>query len=169
MYLWAGIVTRLRDGLPRNRGSIPRRARGILLCFSKLLWPVLGLAESPIKALLGALYPGMKRLEREADQYLHLVSRLRVRGAILALHHMPSWREEDSFYFYIQDVRLKTGPLARRNQVCGPNLNRTRCTLFQKKKICAIILNLLVFAIGFISSHHRSMTRIRRNEVTVLI
>jgi hypothetical protein len=48
--------------------------------------------KPPIQWVPGALTPGVKRPDREADHSLKLVPRSRKRGSIHPLPHTPSWR-----------------------------------------------------------------------------
>jgi hypothetical protein len=59
----ASIVTRLRIGRP----GFDSRQRGAFFLFANASRPALGFTRSPIKIVLGALSPGVKRPGREAD------------------------------------------------------------------------------------------------------
>jgi hypothetical protein len=55
----------LRAGRLRGRSSSPGRVKNVL--FSKSSRPALGSTQPPIQWVLGALFPGVKRQDREAD------------------------------------------------------------------------------------------------------
>jgi hypothetical protein len=79
----------LRAGRLRVRSSSP--GKGKIFLFSTASRPVLGLTQSTIQWVPGALSMGVKRQGREADHSL-LVRRSRIRGSI---HPFPStcpWR-----------------------------------------------------------------------------
>jgi hypothetical protein len=59
-------MTGLRAGQPRNRGSIPGRARDFV--FSKTPIPAPGATEPVIQCVLADLSLGVKRPGREADR-----------------------------------------------------------------------------------------------------
>jgi hypothetical protein len=68
-----------------DRGSNPDRSKVFL--FSITSRPVLGLSQSPIKRVHRTLSLAVKPLKRE----LHLVPRLRMRGALPPFEHSYSW------------------------------------------------------------------------------
>jgi hypothetical protein len=81
-------VTRLRAGRP---SSDLRCGQGFIL-FATVFRPALIPTQPPIQLISGALSPGVKQLGRGAYHSLHLVSSLRLCGAIPPLFHKSSWR-----------------------------------------------------------------------------
>jgi len=76
-----GIVTRIQAGEQRTRNSITRKVQAIFLfCKTPKLAP--GPTQPHIQRIPGAHSPGVTRLKREANHLPHLVSRLRMNGAI---------------------------------------------------------------------------------------
>jgi hypothetical protein len=84
VLIWKVLaVQRLGYGMD-DRGSIPSRGTASR--------PALGPTQPPIQWVPGALSPGVKWPGREAVHSPHLVSRLRMCGAIPPLPNTPSWR-----------------------------------------------------------------------------
>jgi hypothetical protein len=76
-----GIGTRLRAGLPKNRGSVAGLVK-IFFCFPKCsdwLWGPPGLLSNKKN--------GLFRRSVKATTHFHLLPRLRIRGGILPLPH----------------------------------------------------------------------------------
>jgi len=86
------VVTRLRAGRPRDHGSIPGR------CINPLnaeLNPICHLL-----ALLGAHHIlHVSRIRVKLTNTFHLLSRLRMRGGMPSLLHMPSCHAQIQLYF----------------------------------------------------------------------
>jgi hypothetical protein len=70
-----------------GRGIRDRFPAGTRFFFSTASKPDLCSANSPIQLVLGALSPGVKRPEREADQSPHPELRLKIGGTIPQLPH----------------------------------------------------------------------------------
>jgi len=69
--------------------------------------------QPPIQWVLGALYLGIERSQREADSSPHQMPKLRMRGAIPSLRHTSSWRGVvhrsalGRLYFYLHPLAHK--------------------------------------------------------------
>jgi hypothetical protein len=81
-----GLATRLRID---DRGSIPAGVRDFL--FSIASRPALGLTQPPIQCVPGALSPGVKRQECEADHSAPYTAEV-TNGAMPSLPHTPPWQ-----------------------------------------------------------------------------
>jgi hypothetical protein len=86
-----------------------------MFLFSVRSRPALGPTQSPIRWLPGALSPGVKRQEREADHLPPFCVEIKNDGIKCTLSHMSSWhsaeliKHRDTFTFYIRSYvnRLK--------------------------------------------------------------
>jgi hypothetical protein len=54
--------------------------------------PVVGPTQPPMQCVLEAIYPGVKRPEREADHSALFGAEVKNGGAIPPLPHMSAWR-----------------------------------------------------------------------------
>jgi len=81
-------VTKPRSGRP---GSISGRDRGGIYLVAAASRPALGPTYPPIQWASVAISPGVSR-QGCKDDHLHLVLRLRVRGAIPPFPQYSSWR-----------------------------------------------------------------------------
>jgi hypothetical protein len=70
-------------------GSIP--GKGIFFLFSTASIPVLGATQPPIQWVPGALSPGVKRPEREADHWSPSSTKIKKGGAIPPFPNISSW------------------------------------------------------------------------------
>lgn len=85
------ILSRLRNGLPRNRGSIPSTDKKSFLFQS--VQNVSGGQPSSYSLGTGVLICRLKQQVLETDHILHLALSLRMNAPISSTSHMPSWRE----------------------------------------------------------------------------
>jgi hypothetical protein len=96
----------LRAGRPRGRNSSPGRVKNFLSSTSSRL--ALGSTQPPIQLVSGALSPGVKRPEREADHSPPNSAEVRNTWIYTSLPHTSSWRgaslvkHRDNFTFYSQ-------------------------------------------------------------------
>jgi hypothetical protein len=97
-----------------GRGSI--RGRGKIFLFSITSRSALGPTQSPIRWVLGAISPRVKRLRREADHSPPSSAEVKKGGAIPPLPHMSSWHSDslinhrDNFisgFTYLSNGRVK--------------------------------------------------------------
>jgi hypothetical protein len=73
-----------------SRDSFP--PRGKVFLFSIAFTPVLGPTQPPIQWVPGAIYPGLERLGREAENSPSSSAEVKSGGAIPPLPHTSSWR-----------------------------------------------------------------------------
>jgi len=99
---WGSLVgrARLRAGHPRNSGLDPSRGKEIIFSIIvKTPWVCLVSKTMLSRGGGGGLTPYGSGLGAKLTAYVHLVSRLRMGGAMPPLFHSPSWRPQREYYF----------------------------------------------------------------------